>query len=240
MRKTTLYVAVGLSLGVASTGVQAGLAAGTLLTIDPAVLGCRSDSGTPPGDCAYGTTVVGGSFFSMGLSGFNDTGLNPGSDGGIIMGQTQFGGGTHGGAPDGTETAPIDAAWLYFCNTGLHYTTVPITVIDNDVNNDGGFTQSLDMSGWTISWNGISPIDLIDEMATITCSLADCAAGSSYQLNLSANYVDPDPHIWVTIPYALHLEGSVSAVPVPAAVWLFGSGLAGLVGVARRKKYLYR
>ena len=30
----------------------------------------------------------------------------------------------------------------------------------------------------------------------------------------------------------------VSAVPVPAAVWLFGSGLLGLVGVARRKKAL--
>ena len=30
--------------------------------------------------------------------------------------------------------------------------------------------------------------------------------------------------------------GSVSAVPVPAAVWLFGSGLLGLVGVARRKR----
>ena len=29
---------------------------------------------------------------------------------------------------------------------------------------------------------------------------------------------------------------STSAVPVPAAVWLFGSGLIGLIGVARRKK----
>ena len=27
-----------------------------------------------------------------------------------------------------------------------------------------------------------------------------------------------------------------SAVPVPAAVWLFGSGLIGLIGIARRKK----
>lgn len=28
----------------------------------------------------------------------------------------------------------------------------------------------------------------------------------------------------------------VSAVPVPAAVWLFGSGLIGLIGIARRRK----
>ncbi|MEA3242882.1 MAG: VPLPA-CTERM sorting domain-containing protein [Pseudomonadota bacterium] len=26
-----------------------------------------------------------------------------------------------------------------------------------------------------------------------------------------------------------------SVVPIPAAVWLFGSGLLGLVGIARRK-----
>ena len=31
-------------------------------------------------------------------------------------------------------------------------------------------------------------------------------------------------------------EVGFNAVPIPAAVWLFGSGLLGLVGVARRKK----
>ena len=31
-------------------------------------------------------------------------------------------------------------------------------------------------------------------------------------------------------------DGDVGAVPVPAAIWLFGSGLLGLVGMARRKK----
>lgn len=32
------------------------------------------------------------------------------------------------------------------------------------------------------------------------------------------------------------LSTEIKVVPVPAAVWLFGSGLIGLVGVARRKK----
>ena len=30
-------------------------------------------------------------------------------------------------------------------------------------------------------------------------------------------------------------SGDVSAVPVPAAIWLFGSGLLGITGIARRK-----
>jgi hypothetical protein len=34
----------------------------------------------------------------------------------------------------------------------------------------------------------------------------------------------------------LHLDFDIQAVPVPAAVWLFGSGLVGLVGVARRRR----
>ena len=39
----------------------------------------------------------------------------------------------------------------------------------------------------------------------------------------------------VNVPlYAMSV--SVSSVPVPATVWLFGSGLLGLIGVARRKK----
>ncbi len=35
--------------------------------------------------------------------------------------------------------------------------------------------------------------------------------------------------------YQVALWGSTAPVPVPAAVWLFGSGLVGLVGLARRK-----
>ena len=38
-------------------------------------------------------------------------------------------------------------------------------------------------------------------------------------------------------PSYLSIDGiAINAVPIPAAVWLFGSGLLGLVGIARRKK----
>lgn len=36
--------------------------------------------------------------------------------------------------------------------------------------------------------------------------------------------------------YALSAEVVVPEIPIPAGVWLFGSGLLGLVGIARRKK----
>jgi len=36
-------------------------------------------------------------------------------------------------------------------------------------------------------------------------------------------------------PTGVGSEVTINAVPVPAAVWLFGSGLLGLVGVARRR-----
>ena len=44
---------------------------------------------------------------------------------------------------------------------------------------------------------------------------------------ISLDGFTPTPSNWVTGP---------SPVPVPAAVWLFGSGLIGLIGIARRKK----
>lgn len=34
------------------------------------------------------------------------------------------------------------------------------------------------------------------------------------------------------------LDGSVSVVPVPAAVWLFGTGLIGLIGFSKRRKVI--
>ena len=41
---------------------------------------------------------------------------------------------------------------------------------------------------------------------------------------------------WDNVSFTADVANAPPAVPVPAAVWLFGSGLLGLVGVARRKR----
>jgi len=53
-------------------------------------------------------------------------------------------------------------------------------------------------------------------------------------VNTNLNTNTPDDYVNYTYGHALVRD--ISAVPVPSAVWLFGSGLVGLVGFARRKK----
>ena len=67
------------------------------------------------------------------------------------------------------------------------------------------------------------------------CLIGDCATTVDETGPLSIMFNVADGKV-----YGFGAEGSTwvgtSVVPVPAAVWLFGSGLIGLVGVARRKK----
>lgn len=79
-----------------------------------------------------------------------------------------------------------------------------------------------------------------DQMSTV--SYADCTPGSLM------GKTDPKTICmtgWLgseadlsggTMQGTYPINQSISAVPVPAAVWLFGSGLVGLAGVARRRK----
>ena len=68
---------------------------------------------------------------------------------------------------------------------------------------------------------------------------AGTLGAGNYRLNIVAHaYADSvhprQGYAQVNGSTAFHLT-EVSAVPVPAAVWLFGSGLIGLAGMARRK-----
>ena len=61
----------------------------------------------------------------------------------------------------------------------------------------------------------------------------DFTADTGTSLLISGSYTDSN---FIDAPITSATLATVSAVPVPAAVWLFGSGLIGLVGMARRKK----
>ena len=62
-------------------------------------------------------------------------------------------------------------------------------------------------------------------------SFAVCTGSNDVACNKDfAGFEASDFEIGFADPVAL------AAVPVPAAVWLFGSGLLGLIGIARRKK----
>ncbi len=181
-----------------------------------------------------------GSNFTMEVSpGFHlptaITGLN-----GIVLGTTQTASGSHTGAP-GTvagENPDIDNPWIFFGNTGMHQTTSPSNVLTAS-----GNTATIDLSGWNVTWNGIPSIPMgsgawganADGVADIVCGV-DCGDGDTYTLTYTATVPVGDPSGFGGVAYGLNLVGTVSAIPVPAAVWLLGSGLIGLVGVARRKK----
>jgi len=61
----------------------------------------------------------------------------------------------------------------------------------------------------------------------------DFTADAGASLLISGTYTDSG---FIDAPVSSATLATVSTVPVPAAVWLFGSGLIGLVGFARRKK----
>lgn len=212
-------------------------------------------------------TIAAGSNFTMAPvpGGSVTTPILGGLQNGIRIGQTQ---GVQGGHPSHGGTAHaskgrIDQEWDFFGNAGVSFTDVAPTVVT-----DGGFTKTLDFSGWSVAWAGIPKINMgggiqdcgttgdgkcvnsgnVDlagtydngtQLATIVCSTSSCSNSSTYTLTYNAIVPQADPSNFGGVNYGLNLTGTVistAVVPVPAAVWLFGSGLLGLVGVARRKK----
>ncbi len=211
-----------------------------------------------------------GTFSMMTAQGPVLTAIQSGKDGGITIGlaqAVQANHATHGGL-NHPNKGKLDQEWSFFSSAGQSFTTTGPTVVNDDVNSDGGFTKTLDFSGWRVSWNGIPEINMGGglqdcgtttdgvcvfngadiggtydngtQLATITCNTASCSNSSTFSLTYDAIVPQADPSGFGGAAYGINITGSVtphpSAVPVPAAVWLFGSGLVGLVGVARRKK----
>jgi hypothetical protein len=253
MKKTALGLALGVACGVGAVSAQAAtLSAGDTLTINAGLNGTPfTTSGgvyVVPSLCAGNATTANGSCFGMqGSAGFGFVSM--GNNNGIVIGAVQPASGSHSGQP-GTvagENPGIDTPWGFFNNTGMHQTTSAVTQLTSTT---GGGT--LNFSGWNVTWNGLPSIPmgaggLCQNTVPQNTNGSNCNGsasfawdgvyGSQYQLWYNATVPAGDPSGFGNVNYRLHLVGTVvQAVPVPAAVWLLGSGLLGLVGVARRKK----
>ncbi|MFQ5643500.1 MAG: VPLPA-CTERM sorting domain-containing protein [Thiogranum sp.] len=237
-RKTMLSAAVVAAMGGVSFSASAALTSSatldfTLGSIE--TVACNYGTTPPCNKASYGITDMVGSYFVMDT---NSNGVEPnektaiGSFNGIHIGTTQLAGGSHTGSINGSESPDIDNPWTFFGGTGMHQTTGPTSVASEDGN--GNATLNL---AWSVAWNGLTNIPMVaTSPVAISCSTASCSDSSLYTLDATYHVAGAG---FTSVAYTLHLEGhitSTSAVPVPAAAWLFGSGLMGLAGVARRRK----
>lgn len=95
----------------------------------------------------------------------------------------------------------------------------------------------------SLSYEGALPPFTEGDFMTISDSNTDLVSLSRLLNGIDSNNNALDFQLGCITPGSANIAGvgdcsisQVSAVPVPAAVWLFGSGIIGLMGVARRKK----
>jgi len=214
-KKNLLATAITLTIGTATFTASADLSTGAALQFvlgTEQVVACSYGT-TPP--CAippYNVTDIVGSYFAMdfiapiGIITPNEK-FPIGSFNGIVIGTTQPAGGSHSGPVDGTESPNIDQPWTFFGGTGMHQTTAAVTV-----NGGAGDNQTLDMSGWNVTWNGIPSIPLVEQgPAVISCDQASCSDSSNYTLDSAFHIAGAG---FTTVSYFLHLEGHVGPPPM--------------------------
>jgi hypothetical protein len=86
-----------------------------------------------------------------------------------------------------------------------------------------------DADGLIVEW-GMSAKDIADSHV-ISSSLPPITGLPTVPADSASN----DAAAWL-YAYVVDNPGTWTVVPIPPAVWLFGSGLLGLIGIARKKK----
>jgi hypothetical protein len=213
---------------------------------------------TPPGTGVGGVvnTYTGSSSFNLGIGGdsslvsFINTATGAGNtlEWGITAGATTNSGpGTNtiivtgAGASAGTDTTTIAKSAMVgvIGNTGLAGDVSNLVLSNTD---GSGFNATLNgvigmpasKSGTNITYYGAYP-----DQSGLALNQSSALYAITNQPNSATNAVSYSlGTVALTgsgTTLALSFTGNGSSVPLPAAVWLLGSGLLGLAGVARRR-----
>ena len=154
--------------------------------------------------------------------------------------------GSDGGWRDSSGTPVNEMGYMYYVNLGNFGKCDEDLSGCNTISRDWGLNNIGLFTNWSqIDYEPVDPSNSLGNYATGTDFLDEVAAGLDGDYVWHFEFTSGKSHInrkgkagFPRLAAWAVRDGDVgvSAVPVPAAVWLFGSGLIGLVGVASRKK----
>ncbi len=133
--------------------------------------------------------------------------------------------------------------FLDFSNWRVTWNAIPSTNMGGGLQDCGTSTDGIcvdagdnDIDGTFFNGSSLAHVECFTDSAH-TVPQTSCSASSFYVAEYAAVWPQADPSGFGGVLYELNLEGQVSsAVPVPSAAFLFGSGLLGLIGIAKKRK----